>query len=430
MLVGLAMPMNANMRTVLAALLLTIGLEAAATAQQAPPSQPSLTMVAGNLLRIEDQGRVTVALPTGKGILLVDPLSLDTARALKDVFDTRYPDQPVRHVVYTDHHLERASGAAVFSSTAQIVAHEAFQRERRRSAGRRVAGDPPDGLYRESVNEQVVPPHESFRRTHVVTLGGERIALFHVALHSSDMTVVFFPGQRVLFVGDAVPIGSVPDSVGPAGIGDAVSSLRLLESLAFDQVLTGDGRVGTKADLSRLRAYFEDLAAGVKAGFKKGQSVDAVVDTVTLTQHITFPGVLVGRPRHIAEVFAALPKQRFDLYGAGSIFALQGRSCISVDCSSIGGTTPGVTVGVGYQFGRTQFGAEIGLLNPMTEAGRPTSDFISRHTRCSDRIRRHPFLAGWSFMTVVYASQSRPAFRCCGSRSPERLSAAMLTCIR
>ena len=373
--------MNSIIRTATVAALVVCGLEAGAAAQSATSSQPSITPFSGTLLRIEDQGRVTVALATSEGILLADPLSLETARALKDQFAVRFPNQPVRYVVYTHHHFERASGASVFNQTAEILAHERFGQERQASAERLLAGEARGGRTQSALYEAILAPDESFRRTHVITLGGQRIALFHVDLHTPDMTVLFFPAQRVLFVGDAVPLDSVPASVGPSGVERTVASLRLLESLDFDQILAGDGRVGSKADLSRLRAYFEDLLAGVKAGFKEGQSVDAVVDALRLPQHVTLPGVLAGRPRHIAEVFAAQPKQRFDLYGAGNLFALQPRNCVSTDCSPIGGTTSGVTVGFGYQFGRAQFGAEVALLNPMTET-RPEDlrFFLPPHT--------------------------------------------------
>ena len=220
------------------------GLEAGAAAQSATSSQPSITPFSGTLLRIEDQGRVTVALATSEGILLADPLSLETARALKDQFAVRFPNQPVRYVVYTHHHFERASGASVFDQTAEILAHERFGRERQESAERLLAGETRGGRTQSALYEAVLAPEESFRRTHVITLGGQRIALFHVDLHTPDMTVLFFPAQRVLFVGDAVPLDSVPASVGPSGVERTVASLRLLESLDFDQILAGDGRVG------------------------------------------------------------------------------------------------------------------------------------------------------------------------------------------
>jgi glyoxylase-like metal-dependent hydrolase (beta-lactamase superfamily II) len=54
--------------------------------------------------------------------LLADPLSVDTAQWLNQELTARFPGAPVRYVVLTHHHLERASGAAVFAKTAQIVA--------------------------------------------------------------------------------------------------------------------------------------------------------------------------------------------------------------------------------------------------------------------------------------------------------------------
>ena len=134
------------------------GLEAGAAAQSATSSQPSITPFSGTLLRIEDQGRVTVALATSEGILLADPLSLETARALKDQFAVRFPNQPVRYVVYTHHHFERASGASVFNQTAEILAHEGFGQERQVSAERLLAGETRGGRTQSALYEAVLAP--------------------------------------------------------------------------------------------------------------------------------------------------------------------------------------------------------------------------------------------------------------------------------
>ena len=188
-------PMNSILRVATVAALVVCGLAAGAAAQSATSSRPSITPFSGTLLRVEDQGRVTVALATSEGILLADPLSLETARALKDQFAVRFPDQPVRYVVYTHHHFERASGASVFNQTAEILAHERFGQEREVSAERLLAGETRGGRTQSALYEAVLAPEESFRRTHVITLGGQRIALFHVDLHTPDMTVLFFPAH-------------------------------------------------------------------------------------------------------------------------------------------------------------------------------------------------------------------------------------------
>ena len=336
-------------RTAIVAAFVVCGLEAGAAAQSATSSQPSITPFSGTLLRVEDQGRVTVALATSEGILLADPLSLETARALKDQFAVRFPNQAVKYVVYTHHHFERASGASVFNQTAEILAHEGFGRERQVSAERLLAGERRGGRTQSALYEAVLAPEQSFRRTHVITLGGQRIALFHVDLHTPDMTVLFFPAQRVLFVGDAVPL-ALPESVGPSGVKQTIASLRLLESLDFDLLLTSDGSTGSKADIARLREYFEDLSIGVKAGFDKGQSADEVAATLSLDNHATLAGFPVRRARHIAEVYSATPKLRVDLYTAANLVAPQaGTSCWS-GCEEIGGWSLGPTVRIKRAF--------------------------------------------------------------------------------
>jgi hypothetical protein len=175
-----------------------------------------------------------------------------------------------------------------------------------------------------------------------------------------------------------------------------VESLRLLETLDFDQILTGNGRVGSKADVARLRAYFEDLAAGVRKGFAVGQSVEQLTATLMLPQHSSLPGFVAGRPRHIAEVFAAQPKQRFELYGTGHVFGLQASSCGQY--CSVGGAALGATVGFNYQFGRTRLGAEMAVMRPVTQTVQENSRFdpLDSHISTTQRVEQATtFLGGY-----------------------------------
>src|SRR5215475_11461344 len=73
----------------------------------------TISPVAGDLYRVQDGDQTTFFLVTTDGIVLIDPLSTETATWLKDEFATRFPDRPVRWVIYTHHHEERSSGGLV-----------------------------------------------------------------------------------------------------------------------------------------------------------------------------------------------------------------------------------------------------------------------------------------------------------------------------
>ena len=102
-------------------------LACAASAQQGQkPPVRSIAQVTGGLYRVQNNEHYTVFYVTPAGIILADPISADAAAWLKAELARRFPNVPVRYVIYSHHHQDHASGAAVFDDTAELVAHENF----------------------------------------------------------------------------------------------------------------------------------------------------------------------------------------------------------------------------------------------------------------------------------------------------------------
>jgi alkyl sulfatase BDS1-like metallo-beta-lactamase superfamily hydrolase len=62
------------------------------------------------LYRVQTDDQVSVFLITGEGIILADPLTLGVANQLRRELVNRFPNQPVRYVVYTSRRFDRAEG--------------------------------------------------------------------------------------------------------------------------------------------------------------------------------------------------------------------------------------------------------------------------------------------------------------------------------
>ena len=186
--------------------ILTTGLCSVAGAQDVGQiSDREITPLRDDLYQVRNGQQTTVFLVTPEGIILADPLRRDTALWLKGELDARFPQRPVRFILLSHHHVERAEGASVFSETAQVVGNRAFDSEL--IASRRVMPD----AYR--FVQQVDTTFDS-RRT--ITLGGRSVELVSTeGLHTADMTVMYFPAERVAFVVDPPQITTVPFSFGP-----------------------------------------------------------------------------------------------------------------------------------------------------------------------------------------------------------------------
>src|SRR5262245_14442394 len=70
----------------------------------------------------------TVFLVTADGVILGDPINYLFARWLRDELAARFPGRPVRYVVFSHHHFNRADGGSVFPNV-RYVAQNNFNNE-------------------------------------------------------------------------------------------------------------------------------------------------------------------------------------------------------------------------------------------------------------------------------------------------------------
>ncbi len=244
---------------------------------QKPPVR-DIAQVTGTLYRVRNNNHYTVFYVTPGGIILADPINADFGAWLKAELAKRFPNAPVRDVIYSHHHQDHASGAAVFNDTAEVVGHENF-------AAAVKAAAPQDKRYAE-----VMLPESTYRDRRTITLGGRRVDLVHPGRmgHAPDFTVLHFPAERAVFVVDYVAVRTVPGSntlQNGAPIAEYVNAIKAVEALDFDIVATGHGPNGKKSDLSDHRQYFERLAERVAAAVKAGRSLEELQKAQIMSEY-------------------------------------------------------------------------------------------------------------------------------------------------
>ncbi|OFW14599.1 MAG: hypothetical protein A3H29_09325 [Acidobacteria bacterium RIFCSPLOWO2_02_FULL_67_21] len=242
---------------------------AAPLAQQAPREPVrSIARLTGDLYRVQNNDHYTVFLVTPAGIILADPINVELATWLEGELTRRFPNSPVRYVLYSHHHQDHASGAALFNDTAELIGHENF------NAGLEASQAQDPKRY-----GGVVPVESTYSGRRTVTLGGRTVNLIHPGRtpHASDFTVLHFPAERVVVGVDFMAVKMVPGTVmlaNGASIQEYIDAVRAVEALDVDTVSPGHGPTGTKADLVAFRQYYERLQERVRAGIAKGQTVE------------------------------------------------------------------------------------------------------------------------------------------------------------
>jgi len=257
---------------VLLALVAPVSLPALAQQQQAPPVR-AITQVAGDLYRVQNNGHYTMFLVTPAGIILADPISTEAATWLKGQLAERFPNRPVRYVLYSHHHQDHASGAAVFNDTAEIVGHDNFAAALKAAGGQNATAA---ARY-----AAVLPPETTYASRRTIELGGKRVEMIHPGrtAHAPDFTVLHFPAERVVFGADFIAVKTVAGSNmlgGGAPIADYINAIKAVEAIDFTIAAPAHGPIGTKADIAAHRRYFEHLAERVSAAITAGRTLEQV----------------------------------------------------------------------------------------------------------------------------------------------------------
>ena len=322
---------------------------AGAIAVEEPAPIYEIEHIKGDLYRYRHSGEYSVFLVTPEGIVLVDPLAEVDNQApewLKGQLAERF-GVPVRYVIYSHHHIDRAAGGDVFADTATFIAHRNLPEKLRPPppdqpispdfAGLDIDGDgylsleeaslsvlgPPrfprwdiDGDGRLSgaeiaitVVKGVRPPDIVYSDRMMLEVGGHRIELVHPGPnHSDDMTVVYFPQERALFqAGILRAFTGLPSGYfSGRPMREWIDSLRSIEALDFEMLIPGGGPIGGKADVTLARMAWEDLHAAVAAGIDQGRTLAELQRSIRLDDYRSYPGYDKLLPRSIAEAHRAI----------------------------------------------------------------------------------------------------------------------------
>lgn len=257
-----------------AAALVAVSLVVPVAAQT--PSAPvrEITKIKDEVYRFRNNAHYSVFAVTAAGIIATDPINAAAAAWLKEEMKKRWPDKPIKFVVYSHDHSDHISGGEVWTDTATVVAHEN-------------ARDPIIGEKRPTP-----PPQVTFSDRATIELGGTVAELNWVGRnHSNNSVVLRFPKEKVIFAVDFIPVKGVafrdfPDSY----LDEWIESLRKVEAMDFEILAPGHGPLGTKADVTSFRLYLEDLRAQVLAAARAGKSLEETKKSVDLSKYKDWSG--------------------------------------------------------------------------------------------------------------------------------------------
>ena len=340
--------MHSRSAPTLAAVLVFTSLASIATAQprgiyqQTQYKGQEIGKLTGDVYYARMDDYVSVFMVTPDGIVLVEPIGTEFATWLKGELASRFT-VPVKFVIYSHHHWDHGSGAAVYADTARIIGHEAMLA--------RLAMPPattplPQNVRAQDVNGNgrierteaqgnlqtqfalydqdrdgalsgaevtrgplafVRPPDLTYRDPLTITLGGKRVEVIpRPTAHADDNTIVrFVDGTGVLFASDWITVKRVPFG-GDVATTPELALVKTVEPLDFEYFVCSHGMLGKKADVTSNIRYREELRDAVGKAIASGQTVEQAQASVTMDAYKDWEFYAQQRPANVAGTYRAL----------------------------------------------------------------------------------------------------------------------------
>ena len=226
---------------------------------------------------------------TKDGVIATDPVAYGRPTGGQTYVDEikKVTDKPIKYLVYSHHHYDHIAGGKAFKDAgARVVAH--------RKVKERLAplGDP-----------NTVLPDEVFDGKRNITLGGTTLELSYLGLNHSDSTIVMrLPKEKIIFVVDTIPVGSVPGR-GMIDFYPVETEAFIKKVLAMDweRLIPGhpgqpNDRLGTKKDAQDVLTLLQEASAEMKKLGQEGKCWDTAEKEFKLPKYASWPGYENGLP--------------------------------------------------------------------------------------------------------------------------------------
>ena len=269
-----------------------IALGGMALAQQpAKPPPFATTKVDGtdNVYIFRNGNHQAMFVVTKDGVIATDPVAYVRPQGAVTYLGEirKVTSQPVKYVIYSHHHFDHIAGGKPFKDAgAKFVAH------RRAWERLNAIQDPHTVLPDEVVDDRAA-----------INLGGTVLELTYHGLNHSDSTLVMrLPREKIIFLVDTIPVGSVPGrgmiDFYPLETEDFIKKVLAMD---WERMIPGHpgqpgGRLGTKDDARNLLTFLQDASEAVKIAAREGKCWDTVEKELKLPKYEKWPGYANNMP--------------------------------------------------------------------------------------------------------------------------------------
>ena len=246
-----------------------------------------------------------------QGVILVD--SGGTAEVGRHIAAAvrRITDKPVTHVVNTHHHGDHHLGNIAFEG-ATFISSETCRRlvletaEEWLKMMETAVGRPLHGT-RAVPAERVYPEGT---KTEAFVEGVRLVLWVPRGSHTAGDLLVYLPDEKVLVAGDVL-VNRVVPTLQDGFVKNWIGTLDELQTLGAVHFVPGHGDVMALADVATLRDGLARFYAGVKQGFRNGQSEERIRKSLDLSMWDSFERpYVIGR--NVNRAYLEIEADSFD----------------------------------------------------------------------------------------------------------------------
>ncbi len=275
-----------------------------------PRQQPmTVQQIKGNIYMVKGGSGANTGFFIGdKEVLVVDAKMTADATRLEISEIRKLTDKPITRIVLTHSDGDHVNGLNGFPTGLRIYAHPQTKKDMEEAA----KGANVQYLADYLPNEVCSPCTPSTSSAMNIKMGSEDVQLYYFGpAHTSGDLVVFFPAERVAFIGDLAFVGRDPlvhRQKGGTSIG-YVNTLKSIIALKADTLIAGHNDPLSNEDLRTLAGSIEEKQAKVKAMVAEGKSIEDIKKAFGIQTPPAQPG-RTGFPSLIDIIYQELAERK------------------------------------------------------------------------------------------------------------------------
>ena len=261
----------------------------------AAESERKIVKVRDGIYRATSGNYHSLVWDTSQGLIVVDPISKETAAWLNVELETRF-NKPIRYLIYSHNHPDHSLGGELLGDSNTITVSHQYAAE-----------------DMEWTKLDTRLPELTFEKSLELQIDGETLKLRHHGPNNGRGSISFhFQKSRVLFVVDWVVLGRMPYKNLPGyDIHGMIRSTQDVLDLDWDLFVGGHADIGDRKGVERYLSYLRTLYARVRDGMLAGQTLDELKKTLLLSEFRDLRMFEEWRPLNIEGVYRTLESESY-----------------------------------------------------------------------------------------------------------------------